>query len=124
MYINLFLHGELNRCCFFFSSRRRHTRCYRDWSSDVCSSDLCRSPLPGGSVGGLPGPVSHPGKGIRDGSEGRFKCWLGGGFSGWEQGSLCQVPTSAVPLGEMLAFDGSQNQRERRVNLRRQVQFL
>src|SRR6266550_4080913 len=30
---------------FFFSSRRRHTRCSRDWSSDVCSSDL----------GGMPG---------------------------------------------------------------------
>src|SRR2546422_532852 len=28
------------RCFFFFSSRRRHTRCSRDWSSDVCSSDL------------------------------------------------------------------------------------
>src|SRR5215813_6552755 len=29
---------------FFFSSRRRHTRCGRDWSSDVCSSDLpCRA---------------------------------------------------------------------------------
>src|SRR5687768_17712569 len=29
------------RCCsFFFSSRRRHTRCSREWSSDVCSSDL------------------------------------------------------------------------------------
>src|SRR2546422_5719649 len=27
-------------CFFFFSSRRRHTRCSRDWSSDVCSSDL------------------------------------------------------------------------------------
>src|SRR5690554_7479611 len=27
---------------FFFSSRRRHTRCGRDWSSDVCSSDLVR----------------------------------------------------------------------------------
>src|SRR6266436_5457586 len=27
---------------FFFSSRRRHTRCSRDWSSDVCSSDLRR----------------------------------------------------------------------------------
>src|ERR1039458_10673671 len=26
--------------CFFFSSRRRHTRCLSDWSSDVCSSDL------------------------------------------------------------------------------------
>src|SRR5207245_2409866 len=33
----------------FFSSRRRHTRCYRDWSSDVCSSDLvckCTQHLP------------------------------------------------------------------------------
>src|SRR5215203_4757187 len=27
---------------FFFSSRRRHTRYWRDWSSDVCSSDLPR----------------------------------------------------------------------------------
>src|SRR5256884_1618278 len=32
---------------FFFSSRRRHTRCSRDWSSDVCSSDLF-SKEPGG----------------------------------------------------------------------------
>src|SRR5207245_8581579 len=29
----------------FFSRRRRHTSCYRDWSSDVCSSDL-QPPLP------------------------------------------------------------------------------
>src|SRR6201985_1198293 len=28
------------RFCFFFSSRRRHTRLTCDWSSDVCSSDL------------------------------------------------------------------------------------
>src|SRR5699024_11368808 len=28
---------------FFFSSRRRHTRSKRDWSSDVCSSDLTQS---------------------------------------------------------------------------------
>src|SRR5262245_62247966 len=28
---------------FFFSSRRRHTRCLSDWSSDVCSSDLQHS---------------------------------------------------------------------------------
>src|SRR3712207_1472309 len=27
-------------CFVFFSSRRRHTRYWRDWSSDVCSSDL------------------------------------------------------------------------------------
>src|SRR5579885_3362871 len=30
----------INITCFFFSSRRRHTRSKRDWSSDVCSSDL------------------------------------------------------------------------------------
>src|SRR5207245_8480209 len=29
-----------------FASRRRHTRCYRDWSSDVCSSDLFRTCAP------------------------------------------------------------------------------
>src|SRR5690554_8189375 len=32
----------INGIGFFFSSRRRHTRCGRDWSSDVCSSDLPR----------------------------------------------------------------------------------
>src|SRR5699024_12740829 len=31
-------------CIFFFSSRRRHTISKRDWSSDVCSSDLCAAP--------------------------------------------------------------------------------
>src|SRR5262245_62806393 len=30
---------------FFFSSRRRHTRCLSDWSSDVCSSDLASQKL-------------------------------------------------------------------------------
>src|SRR2546421_9461345 len=30
---------------FFFSSRRRHTRSDRDWSSDVCSSDLARKTM-------------------------------------------------------------------------------
>src|SRR5207245_6786481 len=41
---------------FFFSSRRRHTRCYRDWSSDVCSSDLRTIPVtfrsPDANLGG------------------------------------------------------------------------
>src|SRR5699024_41965 len=32
--------AHLDNCLFFFSSRRRHTRSKRDWSSDVCSSDL------------------------------------------------------------------------------------
>src|SRR3712207_8092848 len=33
---------------FFFSSRRRHTRYWRDWSSDVCSSDLVHAYPSGG----------------------------------------------------------------------------
>src|SRR5699024_11966723 len=33
-------HARLMVYEFFFSSRRRHTRSKRDWSSDVCSSDL------------------------------------------------------------------------------------
>src|SRR6266487_5991748 len=37
--------------CFFFSSRRRHTRWTGDWSSDVCSSDL-RCGTTGGCCGG------------------------------------------------------------------------
>src|SRR5690606_40658098 len=32
--------GTGSHASFFFSSRRRHTRFSRDWSSDVCSSDL------------------------------------------------------------------------------------
>src|SRR2546422_1768219 len=58
---------------FFFSSRRRHTRCSRDWSSDVCSSDLRRSSTssPIGSWGFA--PVRAPSKlrigGVRIGVE-------------------------------------------------------
>src|SRR5437899_11664648 len=37
---------------FFFSSRRRHTRCLSDWSSDVCSSDLVSRLNHGIDVGG------------------------------------------------------------------------
>src|SRR5471030_1493564 len=53
--------GQAQRRCapapFCFSSRRRHTRCLSDWSSDVCSSDLSgvvRAPgLPHPAVGGF-----------------------------------------------------------------------
>src|SRR5687768_7217172 len=62
---------------FFFSSRRRHTRCSRDWSSDVCSSDLVqiydaaasnvfynpvshRLPMPAPAVASSPQPVGKP----------------------------------------------------------------
>src|SRR5215813_6790814 len=44
-------------CFFFFSSRRRHTRCGRDWSSDVCSSDLY---VPSYNGKDLSGWKTHP----------------------------------------------------------------
>src|SRR5206468_5664040 len=42
LYLFLFLYSIFFFFFFFFSSRRRHTRSDRDWSSDVCSSDLGR----------------------------------------------------------------------------------
>src|SRR5207245_6566079 len=45
---------------FFFSSRRRHTRCYRDWSSDVCSSDLTFNSLAERGAVGLLRPGYGP----------------------------------------------------------------
>src|SRR2546422_9165999 len=66
---------------FFFSSRRRHTRCSRDWSSDVCSSDLgargavarpTRNAHPAGAdeaagvLLGPPGPARERARGLGD----------------------------------------------------------
>src|SRR5271169_5478607 len=45
---------------FVFSSRRRHTRCYRDWSSDVCSSDLSRPRNLTASLGWSDSPAWSP----------------------------------------------------------------
>src|SRR5207245_8117851 len=90
---------------FFFSSRRRHTRCYRDWSSDVCSSDLLDQAKPvvwkirrqfDGAFKMLPGlgstadaskrrriPVKHSQSAIRACEIGRASCrergWMWGG---------------------------------------------
>src|SRR6266702_7918620 len=46
---------------FFFSSRRRHTRWPRDWSSDVCSSDLAAQAAQAGPPAPVvPGPIQVP----------------------------------------------------------------
>src|SRR5690606_40028639 len=58
---------------FFFSSRRRHTRFSRDWSSDVCSSDLVSTNLPTSVGRGL---ADEAPAGARDGlSVGRNRCF-------------------------------------------------
>src|SRR3712207_7793847 len=46
---------------FFFSSRRRHTRYWRDWSSDVCSSDLEEERLEAGDDRVPPEHCHEPG---------------------------------------------------------------
>src|SRR3712207_7116073 len=52
--------------CFFFSSRRRHTRYWRDWSSDVCSSDLGAAAQQHGQlVAAQPGEHGVPGAHVR-----------------------------------------------------------
>src|SRR5205809_6525656 len=47
---------------FFFTSRRRHTRCSRDWSSDVCSSDLCLPAENPGHVRGVRADADRAGR--------------------------------------------------------------
>src|SRR5207253_6707884 len=46
---------------FFLSSRRRHTRWPRDWSSDVCSSDLAVDALAGAHARGQQQRLQQPG---------------------------------------------------------------
>src|SRR5690606_40765863 len=51
---------------FFFSSRRRHTRFSRDWSSDVCSSDLAWKPVRDRVIQFFKAPFGAPGHVIRN----------------------------------------------------------
>src|SRR5207245_3941583 len=87
------LHHYASKCCrgtvddvfFFFSSRRRHTRCYRDWSSDVCSSDLFEmkgaptiavAPFISKRSSPFPMRITKPGKRSEErrvGKEGRYR---------------------------------------------------
>src|SRR5207248_3707339 len=67
---------------FFFSSRRRHTRSYGDWSSDVCSSDLIFSKTlaPGLRLGWLVGSEEAIGRCVNCGTT-----QMGGGANVFEK---------------------------------------
>src|SRR5947209_10099367 len=80
---------------FFFSSRRRHTRYWRDWSSDVCSSDLAGHGTDAEGGGGARrrghrGRAARPGEprvGLaHDGEIGRASCREIGYIAGGDVG--------------------------------------
>src|SRR5215208_7234564 len=60
--------GRVGVMLFFFSSRRRHTRWPRDWSSDVCSSDLeaLEDVLPADHHHGVDPGLEQRGEGLAD----------------------------------------------------------
>src|SRR6266705_5338517 len=84
----------MNKLCkilfFFFSSRRRHTRSYGDWSSDVCSSDLVRMSRRISSTA-MPGDV---------------RLWvLRGASSLWPPLLYQRFDSLLFPEGDMYLFD-------------------
>src|SRR5215217_2740420 len=88
------LHGFF----FFFSSRRRHTRYWRDWSSDVCSSDLAAKYIP--SVGEAFGQLGNK-------ADIAFKR-LQTGFGGEGRGAADTMARAILKIGDAFAYVGSQ----------------
>src|SRR5206468_7561497 len=89
--------------CFFFSSRRRHTRSDRDWSSDVCSSDLWGGGLWLEGCGGVFCGAGLAGSGSGVG-------WTGAGAG---------APPSSTERGAALCADMKARTREMRSEERR-----
>src|SRR3712207_6840810 len=104
---------EVGRRRFFFSSRRRHTRYWRDWSSDVCSSDLRYignpdfSNLPRKFKTALTGHPSHDvAPEINDVAfVGTVHPEHGPGFDLWVGGGLSTNPMLAQKLGVWIPLD-------------------
>src|SRR3712207_4251776 len=82
---------------FFFSSRRRHTRYWRDWSSDVCSSDLVRILRDAGAA-----PFIVPAMGSHGGAtaEGQVEILKSLGVTEESVGAPIRSSMEVVELGE------------------------
>src|SRR2546429_3725624 len=97
------------RCFFFFfSSRRRHTRCSRDWSSDVCSSDLTWREHDGlaGTQDTRSGELAHPDARPLQVHEDRHRDIGGGGglpHRGDPRGALLRGPVGRVHTNDVRA---------------------
>src|SRR3712207_1195075 len=89
--LQCFVREVLSWFFFFFSSRRRHTRYWRDWSSDVCSSDLparCCSPW---TPPRRSRPTCPPGTGWPSSTCSATRSCGGTSSAGWR----CRASTSA-----------------------------
>src|SRR5256886_4107795 len=85
---------------FFFSSRRRHTRFDCDWSSDVCSSDLCLRDQDAAFRNFFARRARYPRfKAKRFSGSVRFQ---GVGTAGWARGLMSLPKLGAVKLAEAL----------------------
>src|SRR5215469_505522 len=80
---------------FFFSSRRRHTRSLRDWSSDVCSSDLADAHLGNPVLDGLRAIDFLP-PGLRQTAAG---AWI----TAWTAAAPRSRPVEALRIAQPLA---------------------
>src|SRR5215213_293136 len=83
--------------CFFFSSRRRHTRLVSDWSSDVCSSDLIGARLGEGLAFLATVGSTAPFIGLFGTVVGIYRALIKIGASG-----QASIDTVAGPVGEAL----------------------
>src|ERR1035441_10906362 len=95
-------------CALLFSSRRRHTRCLSDWSSDVCSSDLYPARRQGIPAHRQPGGIRHQPRARRP--------------AGWKERPVTMKTTIAVSLllsGAALAQDTGANSFRGMVRLNR-----
>src|SRR5690606_40815779 len=90
----------------FFSSRRRHTRFSRDWSSDVCSSDLGRGE--GSGNAGTSGR-GHKGQKSRSGYSKKI------GFEGGQMPLQRRVPKFGFKNINRVEYNGINRSEERRV---------
>src|SRR5690606_31454055 len=119
---------------FFFSSRRRHTRFSRDWSSDVCSSDLARRSAhdhPAGAglqdVGedvGCDDAVSVPGAAYRTGGSGFCRNYQGFGRDGMERATALLLLAGSLAGCASHSAGGAPWLGEREVGVTRQCDPL
>src|SRR5690606_40558696 len=93
----------------FFSSRRRHTSFSRDWSSDVCSSDLalCLAGLVAGACGGSLSANANAKASSDSGADADFDADANAsGNAGWDTVDASQSEADTMEIGRASCREG------------------